>query len=46
MTEVWQYPYVDIFKSFDVWEGKTVKKVGDVTQELVTLLPKLNDSLG
>jgi len=35
MTEVWQYPYVDIFKSFDIWEWKTARKVGDVTHELV-----------
>lgn len=35
MTELWQHPFVDVFKHFDVWEWKIAKKVGDVTEELV-----------
>jgi len=38
MNESWQHPYVDIFKSFNVWDFQKTKKVGDVTIELVLLI--------
>ena len=35
MSEIWQYPYVDVFKSFNLWDWKNAKKLGEVTEDLV-----------
>jgi len=35
MSEIWQYPYVDVFKSFNVWDWKNSKKMGEVSEDLV-----------